>query len=326
MIKKIVISTLIITAVIAGYLKFRPKTLAEKYELAPVTREDFRQTVTATGKIKSRTQVDLKFQTSGLLAWVGVKEGNRVKKWQAIAGLDRRELEKTLKKYLLDFSKERADFDEDIKITYRDKALTDTISRILQKNQFDLDKAVLDVEIQDITLKLATLVSPLAGIVTRAEPPVSGINITPTTAVFTVADPDQLVFEAEIDEADIGQIAVGQPAELILDAFPDEPINLSVSRVDFNATIDASGATIYQVELALADPGRLRLGLNGEVIIILAEKEQVLTVPLAAVSENNTVQVVKNNQIETVTVTFGIASDERREIISGLSENEQVVL
>jgi multidrug efflux pump subunit AcrA (membrane-fusion protein) len=253
---------------IAGFFacqKFRPKTIEEKYDLAPVTREDIRQTVTASGKVKSRLQLDLKFTTSGLLAWVGVKEGDRVKKWQAIASLDKRQLEKTLKKYLLDYSKERADFDEDLMVTYRDKVLTDTISRILGKNQSDLDKAVLDVEIQDLAVKLATLTSPIDGIITRAEPPVAGVNITPTTAVYTVADFNQLMFEAEIDEADIGQISAGQPAELLLDAFPGKPISLTVSRIDFDATTDTSGATIYQAELDFTSPppDQLRLGLNG---------------------------------------------------------------
>lgn len=324
--KRIVTSILIILVVVAGYLKFRPRSLKEKYALAPVTREDIRQTVTASGKIKSAVQVDLKFQTSGLLAWVGVKEGDSVKKWQAVAGLDRRVLQKDLQKYLLDFSKERADFDEDIKITYRDRALTDTISRILQKNQFDLDKAVLDVEIQDIALKLATLVSPINGIITKAEPPVAGVNVTPTTAVFTVADPARLLFEAEIDEADIGEIEIGQPAELFLDAFPDEPISLSVSRIDFNATVDSSGATVYQTEFTLENTAKLRLGLNGEITVTTAWKNRVLTVPFSSVDSNNQVRVVRDGRIESVTVETGAASDERLEIISGLNEGELVVL
>lgn len=325
-----ILSRLLIVAVVAGgwlsWQRWRPKSPEELYPLAPVRREDIRQTVTAAGKIKSPTQVDLQFQTSGQLAWVGVKEGDWVRKWQAIASLDKRELKKNLEKYLLDFSKERADFDEDLKVTYRDKALTDTISRILQKNQFDLDKAVLDVEIQDISLKLATLVSPVAGIVTRVDVPVAGVNITPATAVFTVADPDRLLFEAEVDEADIGHLADGQEAELVLDAFPDEPIPLTVSRIDFDATIDPSGATVYQVEFNLDPDDQLRLGLNGEVTVTIAQKDDVLVVPFSSVDAEDQVKVVRNGKLETVTVETGAASDDKIEIISGLAEGELVVL
>lgn len=326
MIKKIIIGLLILGATYFAYQKWRPKSIEEKYELAPVTREDIRQTVTASGKIKSATQVDLKFQTSGWLAWVGVKEGDRVNKWQAIAGLDRRELQKDLQKYLLDFSKERADFDEDLKITYRDKALTDTIGRILQKNQFDLDKAVLDVEIADIALKLATLVSPINGIVTRAEPPVSGSNITPTTAVYTVADPDHLVFEAEIDETDIGKLSAGQTAQLTLDAFPNQTLPLTVDSINFQSSTDAAGSTIYLVKFNLTnDPDYpFRLGMNGEVIITTNQKEAVLTLPIEAVN-NRQVQLVEAKKIIKKEVATGIESDTEIEIISGLETGQIVV-
>ncbi|MBU2051642.1 efflux RND transporter periplasmic adaptor subunit, partial [Patescibacteria group bacterium] len=273
--RKLLAISLVIVLLVGGYITFqklRPKSIGEQFELAPVTREDIRQTVITSGKIRSQTQVDLKFQTLGRLSWVGVKEGDSVKKWQTIASLDQRELEKTLQKYLLDFSKERADFDEDLKVTYKDTALTDTISRILQKNQYDLDKAVLDVEIKNIAIKLAALTSPIAGIVTNITVSVAGVNVTPTSAVFTVADPEHLLFEAEVDETDIGRLEVGQSAELVLDAFPDEPISLSVSRIDFNATIDSSGATVYQVEFDFDQSmiDHLRLGLNGEITITTA--------------------------------------------------------
>jgi len=309
-----------------SYQRWRPKSPEELYELAPVKRETIRQTITASGKVKSQTQIDLKFQTSGQMTWVGIKEGDSVNQWQALASLDKRELEKNLQKYLLDFSKERADFDEDLKITYKDKALTDTINRILQKNQYDLDKAVLDVEIKDIAVKLATLTSPIAGIVTRIDVPVAGVNITPAAAVFTVADPKHLLFEAEADETDIGNLEMGQPAELILDAFPDEPIPVTVSRIDYSSTTDSSGATIYQVEFELEPNQWLRLGLNGEITITTAEKDSVLTVPFSSVGSDNQVQVVRNSRLETVTVVTGIASDDKLEIVSGLNEGDQVVV
>ncbi|MEK7514101.1 MAG: hypothetical protein AAB580_04395 [Patescibacteria group bacterium] len=79
---KKIIYTILILAVLAiayfSYQKFRPKSPQELYELAPAKIANLTQTVTASGKIKSQTQVDLKFQTSGLLAWIGVKEGDRV--------------------------------------------------------------------------------------------------------------------------------------------------------------------------------------------------------------------------------------------------------
>ncbi|MBU1499985.1 efflux RND transporter periplasmic adaptor subunit, partial [Patescibacteria group bacterium] len=263
-----------------GYKKFGPKKISDLYEL-----------------IKSQSQVDLKFQTSGQLTWVNVQEGDFVKKWQAIAGLDQQELKKNLQKYLLDFSKERADFDEDLKVTYLDKVLTDTISRILQKNQYDLDKAVLDVELKDIALKYSTLISPLDGIVTHIDVPLAGVNITPAAAVFTVADPDHLEFEAIIDEVDIGLIKLSQSARLTLDAYPDEIINLTVDSINFNSSLDSSGSTVFLVKFRVENnpEQKFKLGMNGEVTITVAEKANVLAVPLSSILENGTatVQLVK---------------------------------
>jgi len=313
-----------------GYQKFGPKKISNVYELAVVTRQNIKKTVVASGKIKSQSQADLQFQTSGQLAWIIVKEGDSVKKWQAIAGLDQQELKKTLQKYLLDFSKERADFDEDLKITYRDKALTDTISRILQKNQYDLDKAVLDVELQDLTLKYATLITPIDGIITHIDVPLAGVNITPATAVFTVADPDHLEFEAIIDEVDIGLISLGQAGRLVLDAYPDEPISLTVDSIDFNSSLDSSGSTVFLVKFRLENnPGqKLKLGMNGEITITVAEKTNVLAVPLSYILENGTttVQLVKDNTLINQTVTIGITSDDLVEITSGLTENQTIVV
>ncbi len=328
---KKIIYTILILAVLAiayfSYQKFRPKSPQELYELAPAKIANLTQTVTASGKIKSQTQVDLKFQTSGQLAWIGVKEGDQVKKWQTLASLDKRELQLNLQKYLLDFSKERQDFDEDQKTTYRDKTLTDTISRILAKNQSDLDKAVLDVEIKDLAVKLATLVSPIDGIITNIDIPVPGVNIISTAANFTVADPENLVFEAEIDETDIGKLKLGQTGRLILDAFPNTPFNLTVDSIDFNSSTDAAGSTIYLVKFNLTNDTDLsyRLGMNGEVIITTNQKEAVLTVPIEAVS-NNQIQLVEANQITQQTVVTGIESDTEVEIISGLTADQLVVI
>lgn len=230
----------------------------------------------------------------------------------------------------MDFSKERADFDEDLKVTYLDKVLTDTISRILQKNQYDLDKAVLDVELKDIALKYSTLISPLDGIVTHIDVPLAGVNITPAAAVFTVADPDHLEFEAIIDEVDIGLIKLSQSARLTLDAYPDEIINLTVDSINFNSSLDSSGSTVFLVKFRVENnpEQKFKLGMNGEVTITVAEKANVLAVPLSSILENGTatVQLVKDNTLINQTVALGISSDDLVEITSGLSENQTIVV
>ncbi|MDZ7586868.1 MAG: efflux RND transporter periplasmic adaptor subunit [Patescibacteria group bacterium] len=315
-----------------GYKKFGPKNISDLYELTTVTRQDLKKTVVASGKIKSQSQIDLKFQTAGQLAWVNVKEGDLVKKWQAIAGLNVNELQKNLEKSLRDYSKERNDFEEDRQITYGEGVnLTNTIKRILEKNQWDLDKAVLDVELKDIALKYSTLISPLNGIITHIDISLPGVNITPATAVFTVADPEHLEFEALIDEIDIGLIQLNQSAQLILDSYPNEPLNLTVNAINFNSSLDSSGSTVFLVKFKLENnlDQKFKLGMNGEIAIDVAEKQNVIAIPLASVleeEENTTVQIVKDNTLINQTINLGMDANDLVEVTSGLSENQIIVV
>jgi|APSaa5957512622_1039677.scaffolds.fasta_scaffold23984_2 RND family efflux transporter MFP subunit len=312
------------------YQKFRPKSPEELYELQVVRKKDITQTVSASGSIQSETKVDLKFQTAGQLAWVGVKEGDYVNQWQAIASLDQKALKKTFEKYLYDYSKERNDFEEHKQKTYADTDVTDTIKRILQKNQWDLNKAVLDVELYDITVKYSTLVTPIKGIVTHIDNPVAGVNITAATSIFTVADPESLEFVAMVDEVDIGSLEASQSAQIILDTYPDELIDTHISSIDFSSSTDSSGSTVYLVKFKLKNPdlNHYRLGMNGEVVITTSQKEDVITVPYQSILENGDtqVQVIEGGQVVKKTVTTGIIGEDDIEITSGLTHGQTIVV
>lgn len=318
--------------ILAITVPFRVKATAEKNkpQTVEVKKTDLRSTVSASGSIESESQVDLKFQTSGLLSWVGVKEGDQVKKWQAIASLDKRELEKNLLKALRDYNKERWDFDEDTQVTYQNEIIDNTIRRILEKNQFDLDKAVADVEIKDLAIKLSTLVSPIQGIVTHIDEPIAGVNITPATAVFTVADPSGMKFVANIDEVDIANIKEGQKAIITLDAHPDQEFQGTVKKVSFAAITTRGGGTAFPIEVSLPENESLqfKIGMNGDVEIVLEEKENVLVVPNQALSEKKNqsyVKILQNGKSKEVAVKTGMEGETEIEITEGLQEGQQVI-
>lgn len=190
-------------------------------QLYKVKKETLRETLSLSGEIDADEKATLRFQTSGRLAWVGVKEGDYVKKYQTIASLDQRSLRKTLEKHLRDYMKERWDFEEDKNVTYKDMPLTDTIKRILEKNQFDLDKAVLDVELQNIALEYSTLWTPIEGVVTRIDAPFAGVNITPAQAEFEIVNPKTIYFSATAEQADVVNLKEGLKGKIIFDAFPE---------------------------------------------------------------------------------------------------------
>lgn len=338
---KIVLSLVVFLLFLAAiWLPSRVKALIQgpeaKYEITTPKKADLIQAVDVSGKIRAEQQVVLRFQTSGQLAWVGVKEGDKVKKWQALASLDKRELKKNLEKELYDYLSERWDFEqahEDYDTSGKELRywlVSDAGKRILQKAQFDLNQTVLDYEIDIITVELATLISPIDGIVTEIDTPVAGVNITPAAAEFTVSNPEVMVFEALIDEADIGLVKEGQDVVITLDAYPDEEFAGIVGKIDFTATTTSGGGTAFPAQIVLPENESLRfkIGMNGDAEIIVAQKENALYLPLSAIKEKNGqsyVEIIENRKIKEVEVQTGLSTDSRLEIISGLSGEEKVI-
>lgn len=127
------------------------------YETAKVTKGNVSVSLNLDGKTVIARR-DLSFEIGGTVRGVNVNEGDIVKPWQTLAYLDTREAQKNLELALRDYSKDRNDFEEMIQATYPGVPLTDTIKRILEKNQWDLEKAVLDVELKDLAQKNHILV------------------------------------------------------------------------------------------------------------------------------------------------------------------------
>lgn len=320
---------------LGGGVAVRQKTVASKevaaVQTAPVVHQNFIKTISSSGKTKATRQVDLKFQTSGRLTWVGVKEGDHVAAYQAIAALDPREVQKTLTKTLRDYSDTRNTFDETKLVTYNGHSpadsLNDTMRRILEQNQWDLDKAVLDVELKSLGVEYATLVTPIAGIVTSIDTSVAGINITPATAVFTVVDPASIAFEANADETDIGGLTLGQQAQITLDAFPNATFSGKISYISYASELSAGGATVFPVRISFDAPNDIKIGLNGDVTIDSINIPDALMVPIEAIREDTSGKYVYKkvgSTYEKSPVHTGEQNDTRVVVTTGLTEGEMV--
>ena len=70
----------------------------EGLKTAKVERKTLKETVSASGKIEAENSATLRFPTPARVVWVGVKKGDTVRKWQSLASLDQRQVEKNLKK------------------------------------------------------------------------------------------------------------------------------------------------------------------------------------------------------------------------------------
>ena len=291
--------------------------------------------ITISFTIDGKTVVDsrnLSFELGGIVRGVKVKEGDEVKPWQTLAYLDPSEAQKNLEKALRDYSKERNDFDETTQVEYADTLLTDTIKRILEKNQWDLDKAVLDVELKNIAYRKSFLTSPIKGIV-------AAVNIKPGETVssqgsipaIVVVDPNSIHFESYVEDIEALKIKPGSNVRLKLDAIPNEEFTGKVEFVSPVATIDENDLSTYKVVINFDQlNSQLLDGLSGEAEIITKEVAKTLKIPNTTVKRENGQSIVfvvnQNGKTTKREVKLGFTNGKEVQVISGLQLGETLIV
>ncbi len=314
--------------------KPRPGLDLKKAQTAEVKRGNLEKYLIFAGKIDAQNFAILRFQAAGELAWIGVKEGDQVNKWQAVASLNKDSLKKSLQKEMNDYLTSRWNF-EDTQDQYKETKnrflITPELQRILDRQQFTLDNSVLDYEIANLTVKYATLISPLSGIVTDIENSTTGVNITPLNSSVTVIDPSSVYFRSEIDEEDVTKISLNQVAKVILDSYPESELESKIINIDFSP-VEGQTATVYRVKFGLdTDNSELkyRIGMNGEAKIKTDEVIDVLYLPIEAIYEGDGEKFVYlkkgKNVPEKRIIKTGLENDNYAEITDGLGEKEIVI-
>jgi len=310
--------------------KFNPK----KEIVVTPKRENIKDEITLAGSVDATLKSDLRFQTSGQLAWVGVKVGDKVKKYQALASLNKAELQKSLQADFNNYRSALATFQDtqnEYKTTKENNNLTDEMKNILVRSQNTLDNSVISYELQDLAIKYATLTTPIAGIVTNIDQPSSGINVTPATATFSVVDPNSIYFKSKIDQEDVPKIKVGDKTTIKIDSFPASTFESKIIYISFSP-VSGESSTVYEVRFELPvknDELLYRLGMDGDAIISLKEVDSALTIPIDALHEetDQTYVLVKDSNQNLIKkyIKTGIETDTTVEVLEGLTENDQVV-
>jgi len=314
------------------------QTQAKKKEVEEkmmVKKQNLKETLTLSGEIDAEEKVSLKFQTSGRLAWVGVKEGDYVKKYQAIASLDKRDLKNRLDKYLNSYLKQRNNFEQtkdDYEETYEFSTgdLHKRAKRILENSQYDLNSAVLEVEYQNLLLEYADLWTPIEGVVTHIDIPKAGVNITPANAAFEIVNPKTLYFSATVEQADVVNLKEEMKGKLTLDSFSDFEDEVKISYISFSPKSGETG-TVYEVKLELSDKTKklpLRLGMTGDVEFLIKEKNKVIALPSRFIKKDKKgsyVFVKENNKKIKKYIEIEEEIDGKIVIKSGLNEGEIII-
>jgi HlyD family secretion protein len=320
--------------VIGGYLWWTNRQAAN--EQVTLIRPEFRditQVLTVSGRVDAEEKARMTFAAPSRLTWLPIKEGDTVKKWQGLAQVDARTLRNQMEIAQNTHGKTFRVYENvlDSVDYYADEGLTEAERRAAESAQLDIRNSALTVESAAIAVTLSYMSSPINGIVTQIDQKNVGAVMLPTDTI-QIVNPNTIFFVAVVDEEDITKVSMAQPSRIRLDAFDETEFDSLVKRIAFAPTVSDTGGTGYQIWLSLPvdNSGMLyRLGMNGEVDIILDRKSEVMTVPIDALIQREGkeyVDVSRNGSIERVEVTTGIADDDYIEIPTGLTPDDLVVV
>ncbi len=335
---------LVIEGVLSLLQNLKPSISAQSVAIKPVESQ-----ISAAGSIHSESETTLHFQTPGKLTYLPFKIGDKISAGQTIASLDTYELQKELTAALNTYKSTRDTFDQTnantqngilqsqqrygLEVTTRqgitgdseNSALNDIAKRIVDQNQANLDNSVINVELTNYALSLATLTSPITGVVTGEDVTVPNVNVTTTTS-FSVADPSTPVFQAFVLPQDIDFVQVGSPAKITIDGLPGIVLEGTVERIYPQKTTLSDGSSAYQVDITsenLKNTGKL--GQTGQVFIQSTARSNSMLVPIWAVVGHQYVWLVKDGKPVLQKVNVGETHGDEIEI-NGLSSTDQKII
>ena len=357
--KELILTTAIAVMLMSSCGKKQEITL----ETVKVERGEISETVTATGTIESVTQVDVGTQVTGIIDKLYADYNSVVTKGQLIAEIEKTLLESDLASAEANVESARVTYEYNLTNYNRDKALHDkklisdsefqTSTKDLQVSKTAYDKAKADKVRAAKNLNYAEIYSPIDGIVISREVEVgqtvvSNMNVA---NLYTIADLDNMQVIGNVDEADIGQVKVGQPVTFSVDAYSDILFQGEVTQVRLNPTTESNVVT-YEVVVAAPNPEhKLIPGLTANLTIYVMKEDNVLLLPNKVFNftpsdqysdiknlpqptgeapvpskdaNQRSVWVVKGNSLVQVTVTTGDTNGIKTVITGGLAEGDIV--
>ncbi len=270
---------------------------------AAVARGDIAVRVQATGAVTPINPVDIKSKAAGTVIKEPVEVGSIVKQGDTLAQIDPRDVRAQFDQAMADDVVASASLQQAL----RDRIRKDTLfaRKVITVAAHDSSasqyasaisdmvgkRAALDLKRQ--ALEDATVRAPIGGTVV-SRPVTVGQIITSTTTspnggttLMTVADLGRVRMLVTIDEVEMGNIRVGLPATVAVDAFPNRVFDGVLEKIEPQAVV-TQGVTFFPVEVSISNKeGLLLPGMNGEVTIRAADLKNVLQVPIDAIRATN---------------------------------------
>lgn len=348
----IIIAFIFIGTFVFLYQKSQPEPIV--YNEFTTKTGDISKTTLITGKIEPRNEVNVKPQISGIITDIYKEAGDVVKAGEVIAKVkvipDMSQLssaESRVRLAEINAKQAQTDYDRD-KVLFDKHLITaesfDKVSQTLHQAQEEVKAAndALEVVRDGVSKSNAsassTLIrSTISGVILDIPVKVGNTVILSNTfndgtTIATLANMKDLIFRGNIDETEVGQLAIGVPMKITIGALQDVKLNASLEYISPKA-VENNGANQFEIKAAIDIKGAksLRSGYSANAEIVLQTAKNVLTIPESAVEFNGDstfVYLVKGKgeqkTYERHPVTIGISDGVNIEIKKGLSNKDIV--
>ena len=293
-------------ALSAGNLLTRTVTITVKNAGGLTTAQAATASINGVSSIGSATfayqaERTLTAQASGTVTSINVQEGSEVAKDDIILGLS-----------------------------------GDDLTESIQSASESLRSAEISMQNLQDAMNNYTITAPISGTIIEKDAKV-GDAVKAGDTLCIVYDLSYLEMSINVDELQISSISVGQQVQITADAVPDKTYVGTVTRVSMKGTSN-SGTTTYPVTIRIDDTDGLRPGMNANAEIVVAEANNALVVPNAAVVRGSYVLVTKDSPSAAnadttmeapegfvyVPVKTGVSDDDYTQIVSGIQEGDTI--
>lgn len=367
--KKLLLVLLLAGAVIA--LPFINRSVfgtdAKEVNVSTLSQRVISPSILASGFLAHEEEVMLSSEVIGKVSNLFIEEGDSVSTGQLLlqvddtnflAGLEQSEAAERLTS--IDIERQEVRIENLTRQFERSKSLHER--KMIGDDEFDSVKNQLDLALIDLksarerlaqaqaqldqvndNLSKTKIVSPIDGVITSLDIKVgetaiaSSTNI-PGSSLMTIANPASIYTEVLVDEADVANIAIGQRAEIVAIAYPDQPMQGIVRYIANTAKIAPGRQGLsFTVKIDITDPGDvvLRPGMSCRAEIFTRQDQEVLAVPIQALIFEEDRSALRSEYFIFVNdggfarktkIDVGISDDEYQELMSSIDDDIEIVV
>jgi len=289
-------------------------------EVAAVERRAVAASYSGTAPLEARAESMVVAKTSGIALDVGVEVGDTVRAGDVLVRLDGARAALEVAKSAAQMRKLESNYARSQQLAAQQLVSANDNEQL----RFDLENARAANRLANLELSWATVTAPISGVV--AERMIkTGNFVQANTPILRIVDVARLEAELNVPERELATLAAGLPVKLSVDALPGRTFE---GRIDRVAPVVDSGSGTFRVVATFEGERDLKPGMFGRISIDYDERANALTVPRAALLEDEAepaVFVVEDGKARRVAIELGYLDGPWAEVRGGLDEGAQVV-